>query len=316
VKPLRAEEKVIRDVCPICTREPQVILFSGSRIPTNSNKDVSSFNLVACPSCETVYVNPSPSPASLVSYYPAHYYDLSSRGIVNVFQRLNELKSVLRRLSRKCVNQGIDDQVHNRAVLDVGCANGDNSLIFISAGWHADGVEPNPRLAQVAVSRGVRVRAAFLDFKDGPGMKYDVILLNHVLEHEYDPRRYLRICASLLKRGGLLYVEVPLLGTLSYKVFGRFHGNLEFPIHLTMLSESSLRDLIRDTELEVESIYKVTLWGTPMRSFIHRFPKLAECGWGGRTLAFMLMGPCQVLFTIGNGLARRPDAIALVASRK
>jgi SAM-dependent methyltransferase len=79
------------------------------------------------------------------------------------------------------------------------------------AGYDARGIEPGYGFQQYAQDvLGARVeRATLSEVCDGG--QFDVVLLNHVIEHMPSPIQTLRQIRSMLRPGGRLYVECPNL---------------------------------------------------------------------------------------------------------
>ena len=95
-------------------------------------------------------------------------------------------------------------------VLDVGAGSGEFLFLMQSLGKKAVGVEPNRSYsAWCREELGLDVRTAHLE----PGLfeagSFDLIRINHVLEHLNDPVKYLAMIRAWLAHGGVLYVEVP-----------------------------------------------------------------------------------------------------------
>jgi SAM-dependent methyltransferase len=96
------------------------------------------------------------------------------------------------------------------SLLDIGCATGSLLVALAARGMTAAvGLDPSPRSAEVAAARGVTVfTGTFAELPPGLG-EYDAITMNGVLEHLWDVDAALATVRSLLRPGGLIYVEVP-----------------------------------------------------------------------------------------------------------
>ena len=95
-------------------------------------------------------------------------------------------------------------------VLDVGAGSGEFAYLMTRLGKTVKGIEPNSRYAAYCrETLGLDVQTAHLSpdlFAPG---QFDLIRLNHVLEHLNNPIKYLGQIARWLTPRGLLYVEVP-----------------------------------------------------------------------------------------------------------
>lgn len=126
-------------------------------------------------------------------------------------------------------------------LLDVGCGNGKFIRQMRSLGWNACGVDPDP----AAVAQGLRIglnvfQGSIMDLPPDPS--YDVITLNHVIEHVPDPISLLAECKKrLTPTTGRLMIMTPNLDSLGHRWFGRFWRGLEIPRHLTLFSSAALK---------------------------------------------------------------------------
>jgi SAM-dependent methyltransferase len=133
----------------------------------------------------------------------------------------------------------IERHIPRGQLLDVGAGRGEFVLAAERAGWAAQGIEPAPGLAAHARERGALVQTGYLhDFALGRSDSWDVVTMLHVLEHVTDPRTLLQAARPYLKRGGILFVEVPncdsyLLRIIDqyYRLRGRAWSSRLSPLH-------------------------------------------------------------------------------------
>lgn len=92
-------------------------------------------------------------------------------------------------------------------VLEIGAAEGYASGYVASQGHHVSAFEPSTEywsnLEQLA---GVTVET---DFASLQNREFDAVFLHHVLEHIAAPLEYAKLLYSMVKPGGLLFVQVP-----------------------------------------------------------------------------------------------------------
>lgn len=104
-------------------------------------------------------------------------------------------------------------------VLDVGCTNGVMLDLFKQYGFETWGVEPSQN-AKIASKKGHKVVNAYFENAKLPKNYFDLVVLNHTLEHLDKPTEILRKAFELLKKDGVLYVDVPNAGGLGSKLLG------------------------------------------------------------------------------------------------
>jgi SAM-dependent methyltransferase len=73
---------------------------------------------------------------------------------------------------------------------------------------------------------------------------FDFVLCRHVLEHTYDPSKFLRGLGDLLQSGGILMIEVPNLQAPLRKIFGKYWDGYYVPYHPIHFSTDALRSAI------------------------------------------------------------------------
>jgi SAM-dependent methyltransferase len=97
-----------------------------------------------------------------------------------------------------------------RRLLDVGAHAGRFIARARRGGWHADGLELNPRTAEFAARHsGGRIRQANVHELDTADAGYDAVTITDVLEHIPEPVGVLKRIHDLLAPGGMVAVKVP-----------------------------------------------------------------------------------------------------------
>jgi SAM-dependent methyltransferase len=174
---------------------------------------------------------------------------------------------------------------HKGRMLDVGCGDGAVVKLAQDCGWQAEGVDFDPDAVANARSQGLAVRLGKLTEQKFPNDLFDLVLMNHVIEHVYDPLGTLREIRRVLRPGGLLVVTTPNLGSQGFRHFGRNWVHLDPPRHLYLFDPHALRSLAAEAEFRVRSASS-TLRVTPFsylasRSIAHtgKIGLLGRPGW-------------------------------------
>jgi 2-polyprenyl-3-methyl-5-hydroxy-6-metoxy-1,4-benzoquinol methylase len=236
-----------------------------------------NWGLRRCRSCDVAWLDPQPVAKDIGKLY-ARYYTHSINAPLTRLGRLRHatLQCVLARLGypvhrpKEILPQLLS---HVRSVaraaeldvlalppsetgvlLDVGCGNGEFIARMRSFGWTVFGVDPDATAVSYARSRGLEVfRGMISDLPDTPC--YDVINLNHVIEHAIDPVGLLRECRKRLRlSNGRLIITTPNINSLGHWWFNRYWRGLEVPRHLILFSPDGLRECVKRAGLSLYSL--------------------------------------------------------------
>ena len=133
-------------------------------------------------------------------------------------------------------------------VLDIGCSNGVFLDLFVgSETW---GVEPS-KIADRAKRKGHRVLNTFFEQAKLPENYFDLIILNHTLEHMDNPNFVLKKVNTLLKVGGIVFIDVPNFGSLSSRLLGKRWPYLLPEEHKHQFTKESLDKLIKNNGFNI-----------------------------------------------------------------
>ncbi len=192
---------------------------SEARILSHTGRHYQALTTVICTGCGMVHSEPIPSQAELQAYYKKQYRD-DYKGAVRPKRKhvLRYSRGGLERLSR------LLGFVATGKLLDVGSGSGEFVTLARLHGFEAEGLEPHEGYANYTGKHyEIPVVNAPLEKADIPAESYDVITLNHVLEHLRSPFEALSLLHSWLKPGGLIAVDVPDIEACNHSPTNRFH---------------------------------------------------------------------------------------------
>ena len=129
-------------------------------------------------------------------------------------------------------------------LLEVGSSFGFLLAEFKKDGWDVMGVEPYGAGCRFSdETHGIKVIHGILEEADIADETFDVVLLNHVIEHLDDPLATLRKINRVLKMNGHFVVETPRYDTLMYKLLGRRERSLSCNGHIYFFTTDTLKKL-------------------------------------------------------------------------
>lgn len=135
-------------------------------------------------------------------------------------------------------------------VLEIGSSTGLLLDLFRNNGWEVQGIEPSKKSSDYALKMDIPTLTTTFE-KSALKKKYDVIILNHVLEHLKNPPGVLKEAHRLLNSGGIIVVNVPNAGSLSARIYKESWEYVLPDEHLWQFTPQALFDLLIDAGFKV-----------------------------------------------------------------
>jgi 2-polyprenyl-3-methyl-5-hydroxy-6-metoxy-1,4-benzoquinol methylase len=250
--------------CPICNFaiSPWLHVPGDWRRPKNN----ASYHLYWCENCKFGQVLPRPSVEEIPSFYQVEeYYTHSSNSVSqNSEVKKSFLAKVLSNLAwrldkgKELNIQWLQNHLPNQnlSVCEIGCGNGAKLKFIKDVGYEVIGVEPDDAAREVAISEGLKVLPGTAEAlpKELDDAKFDVIFLNHVLEHVREPKLALQNAKKLLSPGGKIIIETPNNISIGFKQSVIIWHFLDVPRHLSFFTSNSLKLLCKNEGLKVEEL--------------------------------------------------------------
>jgi 2-polyprenyl-3-methyl-5-hydroxy-6-metoxy-1,4-benzoquinol methylase len=163
----------------------------------------------------------------------------------------------------KLLNSG-----EHKSILDMGCGNGVVANFLISKGFDVYGTDASSSGIQIANKKNPgRFFIQDLSSNEIPpeirNKQFDTVISTEVVEHLYDPRKYIGICKSILKYGGWVIISTPYHGYLKNLILSIFnhwdkhHTPLWDGGHIKFWSKRTLTVLLEEQGFKVEKIIGV-----------------------------------------------------------
>ena len=163
-------------------------------------------NTVLCINCGLILSNPRMREKEYELFYSSDLYRLCYEG-KHYLQVCSEQKYRLdkgRPIYDEIVK--IKPITRDSKILELGAGGGWNLLPFLNEGVQVVGMDYSPSLVDLGRQYGIHMRQGGVNDIWGT---YDVIILNHVLEHFLNPIEDLKSILEHLSPGGLIYIGVP-----------------------------------------------------------------------------------------------------------
>ncbi len=302
--------------CFVCGSKDKRFMFIGK---DRLHAVPGSFPVAKCRKCGLIMLDPQPSLRDLAKYYPTKYHAYArynpgskkERFAIYLyklfFQKGGNALLKLVFLPFKHLLRGTKI-IPGGKILDVGCGNGAFLYKMQAAGMNAYGVELSAEGAKEAQRLGLKVKCGTLEEQDYPSAYFDVITLNHVLEHVADPIKTLKELGRILKPNGTLIIAVPNSRSLARFLFGRYWASLDVPRHLMTYNPKTMRIAAKKAGLKMKKVRYISFpfqFQASISYLLHPNAKLPlDKTWLGESrLAYWLLFPLVYLvdlFRIGD----------------
>ena len=229
--------------CPFCVQGSLEYVFTN--IDYISDK---AFKIEKCPHCHVGITEFPAEDFDLSFYYPKEYYGKASI-------RFNSVIEFLIGLSRLSRARKINSLMKGKTgkVLDIGCGRGHMLSELRKNGWDVEGIEFSDQssvYARKVLNLPVRI-CSDMDYSKYPDNNFDVVTLWHCLEHIQGSRALLTTLQRILKKNGLLIIEVPLFSSWQAKLSGGKWFHLDAPRHFYHFSTKSLLKTLESNNFKV-----------------------------------------------------------------
>lgn len=224
-----------------------------------------TYRYIWCDACDLGAMVPRPAITDLVARHdlPGYYADRGANAKVDesfldkvrvaLAWRLDRGRdiyhtaSTVQATTRLPTLRGLD-------VLDLGCGNGDLVASLLAAGARVVGVEPSPGGVATTRSKGGEVYPGTAeDFPPELATRtFDLVVMQHVLEHVVDLHATLSRVVQSLRPGGLFLCDVPNNTCISGDRAGPTWYWLDAPRHINCFTTRSLSKVLSSAGLRVQ----------------------------------------------------------------
>ena len=238
--------------CPVCSsRDVRPVLQDREDREYHTTTRLCYYRCLR-DACGHIFVSPMPSADLIGSFYQQYTTHGNPKPsfwalpIVRLDRWLSDrrINEVMRR-----VGEG-----GTRKALDFGCGSGGYAMTLKASGIdQVIGFDFDEKAVAFARSRGVDCYSDFEKVRDkGP---FDLVILNHVVEHLVDPKSTLSGIGATIREGGVVEIRTPNSISTLRSLTGNNWRGWETPRHLNIYNvESAYLEFSRLPDLELVSI--------------------------------------------------------------
>ena len=233
---------------------------------TENEKFLDLYNVVCCNKCNSQYVNPSPNNEAL-NYY---YNNCKCNELLDsLFKRRNKEKSDknfildirIQKIRDILSNKDKNDQIF---ILEIGCGSGPflnklrNNLLEEYKNIVYHGLDIDETITKNNSTNEVKLFCGDAETFDN-NIKYDIILNFELIEHLFNPNRFIKNINKLLKDEGHCLLTTPNSNGLetkaiSYNSFRLLAHSIFPPMHLNSFNTQNIYYFFLNNNFKVVSI--------------------------------------------------------------
>jgi 2-polyprenyl-3-methyl-5-hydroxy-6-metoxy-1,4-benzoquinol methylase len=228
-------EAFLREIdCHICSSRKYRVFGRSGRNRT-----------VICRECGLFYTNPIPKRSDLISYVQnSTHYTQDQLSKVSFFRR-----RALTLFSR------VERIIPPGRVLDIGCSIGTELMVARERGWDCTGIELSESSATIAKNQGLKIIQADVESCGLPNDSFDMITVNHVLEHISDLQSFFHEVSRILCLNGFLFISVPNVRAWQFYLRGQGYSWTFHADHFIHFSTNTLALLLGKYGFKIIDLY-------------------------------------------------------------
>lgn len=265
--------------CNLCGQSGHNIFI---KYETKLTDETQEFNIVRCGNCNLLYTNPRPARDEINKYYHSDYspYHDTHNVKPNLKDRIalslalkyplipdffvsNNLTNILNKIIGQKIKNRIRRKYHNVPVwknngicLDIGCGTGGYLNLLKEIGWTTYGVEINKEIADALQKKHNMFCGPFEETNYKTNF-FDSIRISHTLEHVYDPYKTLTEIHKIIKKDGILLIEVPNTDSINAEIFNKYWTMWDAPRHLHHFNLTNLKLYLQKTNFKLISTFTI-----------------------------------------------------------
>jgi SAM-dependent methyltransferase len=243
-----------RDIILVMSPQPCIVCQSFNAPLSFRTRDrhygiPGEFDIVRCAGCGLVHLDPVPTADELAKFYAQDYYAYQPIG------KDGRLKALSKRLLKTKIETRNPTFLRPGNFLDIGCGSGEYLHKMQVKGWNVRGVEPSTFGAEEGRQSGLDIFHGTLCEANLADDSLDYVRSNHSFEHVPNPVEILDEIYRILRPGGKLFIGIPNIGSMPYRIFGKYWWYLGAPVHTYNYTIPTISTLIRRSGFVIDAVY-------------------------------------------------------------
>lgn len=210
-----------------------------------------------CDECGSLYLSPRPTEemqfayareSEAVKFWSTHFYKETAEA------RREKIFRPRAELLEEMVRRGVISRTDLLADIGSGYGMLLEEVCRIGTFGRVLGIEPVPDLASVCRQKGFAVVEKFVEQIEEGEIGADVATAFEVVEHVFDPSRFLQACRRALQPGGVLLFTTLTITGFDLQILWSESHSIYPPHHINLMSFDGMRRLVERSGLEVVEI--------------------------------------------------------------
>ncbi len=203
-----------------------------------------------CKRCRLISQHPLPESDLLPTFYPDEYR--------NYLPQKENLFSTLKKVQFKSLTSKVTKYINNKEakILEIGFGNGQLLLSLEENGYrHLYGTDFTDRVFSSLKNKEIKLQISNVEESIPFNEKFDLIIMNNVIEHFIDPVKVLINCKNNLSKDGKVLLITPNSNALEFSIFKNYWAGFHAPRHTFLFNNRNIKmlgDKLGFSKIEVE----------------------------------------------------------------
>jgi len=191
-----------------------------------------------CAKCRLIFQDPVPASELISNFYPDEYRNyLPVKKIFFSFLKNTQFKNQAKKITNYC-RKNISDT----KILEIGFGNGQLLLALKALGFkNLYGADFTDKMFSSLLENEISLKAANLEKEFPFDEKFDLIIMNNVIEHFVNPFQVLEKCKEHLNENGKIVLITPNTNALEFSIFKKYWAGFHAPRHIYLFNPENIK---------------------------------------------------------------------------